>query len=112
MSGTILKNGTGNVALGKNSIAIGQGCVAYGDNQTVLGRYPDVNTSDSSNDALVIGGGSSKDSRATALRVDDKGEVFLGGGGEIYMFSPDTHDIIPVFMTGTNNRIKKVLMSR
>jgi len=109
MSGINLKNGTGNAALGKNSIAIGQGCVAFGDNQTVLGRYPDIPTGDTTSDILIIGGGIRDNSRFTALRIKSDGEI-ISGGESVFMMSPDTHDIIEVVMTGTNNRIKKVLM--
>ena len=45
---TNLKNNTGNYALGKNSIAFGQGCIAVGDNQSVLGSFPDIPTGDAS----------------------------------------------------------------
>ena len=112
MSSLKNNNGTGNANLGKRSVALGQGCVSYGDDQTVLGRYPDIPTGDASTDALIIGGGRSKDDRFTALRVNKDGEVLIGGGEPVYMLHPDTLDIVPVYMTGTNNRIKKVLMSR
>ena len=106
-----LNNGTGNADIGLNSIAIGHGCVALGLEQTVLGSYPDIPTGDTSNDKFILGGGSSPSQRSTVLRVSETGEI-IQGGGEIYMFSPDTGDIIPVFMTGSNNRIKKVYLSK
>lgn len=105
-------NGTGNANLGNRSVAIGQGCVSFGDDQTVIGRYPEIPSGDTSSDAVIIGGGSSKEDRFTALRVNKDGEVLIGGGEPVYMLHPDTLDIVPVYMTGSNRRIKKVLMSR
>lgn len=107
-----LNNGTGNKALRRGGVAIGQGCIAVGENQTAFGRFPEVPYGDASSDAFVVGGGSSPSNRTTAIRVDKNGEVLIGGGDEVYMMSPDTGDIIPVFMTGTDNRLKKVLIKR
>lgn len=108
---TELNNGTGNAALGKDSIAIGQGCVALGLNQTVLGAYPEVPTGDASNDKFILGAGRNANERNTILRVTESGELIVGGG-EVYMLSPDTGDIIQVYMLGSNNRIKKVYLSK
>ena len=104
-----LNNGTNNQDLGRNSVAIGQGCVTNAPNQTALGRYPELPLGDNINDALIIGAGKSANDRFTALRVTESGEVLLGGN-EVYMTSPDTGEIINVYMTGSNNRLKKVIM--
>lgn len=104
-----LNNGTNNKDLGQNSIAIGHGCIAVGKEQTVLGKYPDLPTQETSTDALIIGGGKSEGERYTALRVTQNGEVLLGGN-EVFMTSPDTGEIIQVYMTGSNNRLKKAIM--
>lgn len=106
-----LNNGTNNLALGKHSIAFGQGCLALGDEQTVMGRYPLI-YGDTSTDALIIGGGRHKNDRYNALRVLESGEVQMQGGGEVYMKNPDTADITHVYMLGSNNRLKKVYLSR
>jgi len=105
-----LNNGTGNEALGTNSIAFGQGCVALGVDQTVLGSYPTIPTGDASNDKFILGGGSNPSQRKTVLRVTETGEI-VQGGGEVYMMSPDTGEIIPVYMNGSNNRLKRVHLS-
>ena len=103
-------NGTGNANYGRRGHALGTGCVTVGDDQMVLGRYPEIPTGDASTDAFIIGGGRSKDERQTALRVTESGEVLIQGGTPVYMIHPDTLDIVQVYFVGRNRRIKEVLI--
>ena len=77
----ILNNGTGNMAKeGQSNIALGQGVMATGTDQTVLGRFNDP----SSTDIFQVGVGADEESRTTALKVDSNG-VFSVYGGDIYV---------------------------
>ena len=107
MSSTQLNNGTGNRALGKDSVAIGQGAVAVGDKQTVLGRYPEIPTGDTSSDALIIGAGRSEFDRETVLRVTKEGEVLIGAGRPVLMKSPDTYELKEVYFVNQSRKTVK-----
>lgn len=110
MSNIKSNNGTGNKNYGRKSHAIGVGCVTVGDKQMAIGRYPEVPTGDASTDAFIIGGGRSEYDRYTAFRVKENGEVYVGGGTNVYMTNPHTLELTKVFMTGFDNRIKEVLI--
>ena len=106
-----LENGTGNTAIREKSVAIGQGAVTVGYEQTALGRYPEIPSGDASADAMVFGGGH-KGLRHTAARITSEGEFLTAGGYPVYMTNPHTLEICKVYMIGKNNNIKQVNLSR
>jgi len=109
---TVLNNGTGNTCeLESGNTLIGDGLKSISKNQTILGRYNDY-TGDSSSDLFQMGGGSSSKDRINAVRVKKDGEVVFNGGGEVYMINPNTLEYCSVFMLGSDNRIKKVYLSK
>ncbi len=101
-----LNNGLGNkVSAGTGSFVAGQFLDVRGQQQTVFGRYNDpANTSD----IFVVGSGTDDDNRADAIRVNKDGEPTFYGG-EVFMENSDG-EIVPVYITGTDDRIKNVMI--
>lgn len=66
--------GENNIALGKNSHVEGEGNIALGENQHVSGTY---NLEDE--DALVIVGNGTKDSKSNAYKLDKQGNAIFSG---------------------------------
>lgn len=72
----VLDNGTNYAKSGSNSTVFGEGNVARGQNQTVVGSYAAVdNTS-----VFQVGTGTNADDRQTALKIDEDGEMVQFGG--------------------------------
>jgi hypothetical protein len=85
---TVLNNGTGNWApAGTGSIAIGQGAVANARNQTVLGAYNVV----SSTDVMQVGAGTSPADRYRSLTFTQDGNFLVQGG---YLYTTDGREIM------------------
>lgn len=93
----------------KSSKCYGIGLVTLYPNQVAIGQYNEI-TSDSSNYAVMIGAGT-KEERKTVIKINRQGEI-IQGGGEVYMVNQNTGDITPVYMLGSDNRIKKVNLSK
>ena len=109
---TILGNGTGNSCdPNSRNTLLGDYLKSLGSGQTVVGRY-NAFTSDSSSDLMQIGAGLDGQNRVNAVTVKKDGEIVFNGGGEVYMTHPLTLEIVQVYMTNSNNRIKKVYLSR
>ena len=105
----ILDNNSGNSVNGEGLVAIGVGLSAVGKDKVVLGRYNNP-AEERLDDALVIGAGTSE-KPSTILRVNRSGQVLMGaGGGNVYMTSPTTGEIIPVYMLDNDNKIKEVTL--
>jgi hypothetical protein len=72
----VLDNGTNYAKSGSNSTVFGEGNVARGQNQTVVGSYAAVdNTS-----VFQVGTGANADDRQTAMKIDEDGELVQFGG--------------------------------
>ena len=72
----VLDNGTNYAKSGSNNTVFGEGNVARGKNQTVVGSYAAVdNTS-----FFQVGTGTNADDRQTALKIDSDGEMVQFGG--------------------------------
>ncbi|MDX2000957.1 MAG: hypothetical protein SFW35_00865 [Chitinophagales bacterium] len=77
---TVLNNGSGNWAVkGSASVVMGEGLIATGSQQLVLGKY----NVPSENDLFQVGGGSSHQHRYKALSFTKEGQ-FLVHGGQLY----------------------------
>jgi hypothetical protein len=104
-SSIVAANGTGNMAAkGSGSIAFGQGCIAPGKNQSIVGRYPKINDTD----VYAIGVGEDENSRLTAFKIDKDGNPQTYGG-EVQIADSDGR-IVPIFITGTDDKVKKVYL--
>lgn len=91
--------GVGTVAIGIGAHAEGEGTIAAGDHQTVVGRY---NIPDASNKyLLIVGNGTSPESRSNAFAVRADGGFEFGGGSETgFVVSGSTIESERIVATG------------
>ena len=72
----ILDNGTNYAKKGSNNTVAGEGNVARGKNQNIIGSYAKIDDTS----VFQVGTGTNADDRRTALKIDEDGELVQFGG--------------------------------
>ena len=72
----VLDNGTNFAKKGSNNTIFGEGNIAKGENQTIIGKYAAVDTES----VFQVGMGRDPDNRVTALKIDKNGALQEYGG--------------------------------
>jgi len=95
----VVNNGTGNqAAKNSGSFAGGQGCKAFEENQTMLGRFPKTN-----DDIFAVGVGVNDRDRVSGIRSDKDGNVTFYGGG-VYILDSDGKRVQVTIQSGGKER--------
>ena len=101
--GMVISDGSGGiVADGSGSLVMGTFNEALGQQQTVMGKYADINTTD----ILRIGAGTSDTDRVTAMRIDEDGNASFYGG-EIYIIDSNGSKIPVTIESETDGDTQK-----
>ena len=72
----VLNNGTNFAKQGSNNVIFGEGNVAKGSSQTIVGKYATVDN----NAVFQVGMGNNENDRLTPMKVDSDGEIVQFGG--------------------------------